>query len=187
MFKLLIAERPSWILQKPLKFLLRLVAGVFTIREVAEFLEIALEAHAEHEHIAPGWLGKCICSSSLAAPNCQIRLSAWLCSLTQCPKAGIITRLSGVLPQGSALLSRWIDMHAITLSSSRLLLHRCSRVTSSWCMVDACSGCAQQGNGWAGQCCPSCPGGHRGGPHHLRVGRTTASMLIMRQMRKHPT
>ena len=47
-----------WILQKPLKFLLRLVAGVFPIREIAEFLEITVEAHAEHEHIAPGWLGK---------------------------------------------------------------------------------------------------------------------------------
>ena len=45
------------LLQKPLKFLLRLIAGVFTIREIAEFLEVALEAHAEHEHIAPGWLG----------------------------------------------------------------------------------------------------------------------------------
>ena len=51
------------LLQKPLKFLLRFIAGVFTIRELAEFLEIALEAHAEHEHIAPGWLGECFCST----------------------------------------------------------------------------------------------------------------------------
>ena len=33
---------------------------MFTIREVAEFLRIALEAHAEHEHIAPGWLGEAL-------------------------------------------------------------------------------------------------------------------------------
>lgn len=58
MLELMTAQRSVWILQKPLKFLLRLVAGVFTIREIAEFLEITLEAHAEHEHIAPGWLGK---------------------------------------------------------------------------------------------------------------------------------
>ena len=47
-------------MQKPLKFLLHFVAGVFTIREFAEFLRIALEAHAEHEHIAPGWLGEAL-------------------------------------------------------------------------------------------------------------------------------
>jgi len=58
-------------LQKPLKFLLHLVAGVFTIREFAEFLRIALEAHAEHEHIAPGWLGEVlmICQVSVADMN----------------------------------------------------------------------------------------------------------------------
>ena len=44
-------------MQKPLKFLLRLIASVVTIRELAELLRVTLEAHAEHEHIAPGWLG----------------------------------------------------------------------------------------------------------------------------------
>ena len=44
-------------MQKPLKLLLRLIASVVTIRELAELLRVTLEAHAEHEHIAPGWLG----------------------------------------------------------------------------------------------------------------------------------
>lgn len=35
--------------------------------------------------------------------------------------------------------------------------------------VHCCSGGAQQGDGWAGQRCPPCPGGHRGGAYHFWV------------------
>jgi hypothetical protein len=42
---------------KPVKVLLSLAAGIFSLRFVAAFLQIVLEVHAEHEHIAPGWLG----------------------------------------------------------------------------------------------------------------------------------
>ena len=56
-------------MQKPLKLLLRLIASVVTVRELAGLLRVTLEAHAEHEHIAPGWLGEscryCILSSTL--------------------------------------------------------------------------------------------------------------------------
>ncbi len=71
---------PCMLLQKPLKFLLRLVAGVFTIREIAEFLEIALEAHAEHEHIAPSWLGGCVWRSSSAkwVVACHLHVCSFL-------------------------------------------------------------------------------------------------------------
>lgn len=43
---------------KPVKVLLTLAAGIFSLRFTAAFLQIVLEVHAEHEHIAPGWLGE---------------------------------------------------------------------------------------------------------------------------------
>lgn len=49
---------------KPVKVLLTLAAGIFSLRFTAAFLQIVLEVHAEHEHIAPGWLGKCTPLSS---------------------------------------------------------------------------------------------------------------------------
>ncbi|BDA41457.1 probable low conductance mechanosensitive channel YnaI at C-terminar half [Coccomyxa sp. Obi] len=51
-----IFETTVFAVKKPLKVALSLVAGVFSLRFFAAFLQIVLEVHAEHEHIAPGWL-----------------------------------------------------------------------------------------------------------------------------------
>ena len=65
-------------MQKPLKFLLRLIASVVTIRELAELLRVTLEAHAEHEHIAPGWLGKPFHNFLLSSPLADNKIHpAW--------------------------------------------------------------------------------------------------------------
>ena len=53
-----IFETTVFAVKKPLKVALSLVAGVFSLRFFAAFLQVVLEVHAEHEHIAPGWLGK---------------------------------------------------------------------------------------------------------------------------------
>lgn len=55
---LTIFETTVFAVKKPVKVLLSLVAGVFSARFLAGFLQTVLEVHAEHEHIAPGWLGK---------------------------------------------------------------------------------------------------------------------------------
>ncbi len=52
-----IFETTVFAVKKPVKVLLSIVAGVFSLRFLAAFLQICLEVHAEHEHIAPGWLG----------------------------------------------------------------------------------------------------------------------------------
>ncbi|KAK9909058.1 hypothetical protein WJX75_006607 [Coccomyxa subellipsoidea] len=49
-------ETTVFAVKKPVKVLLSIVAGVFSLRFLAAFLQIVLEVHAEHEHIAPGWL-----------------------------------------------------------------------------------------------------------------------------------
>ncbi|EIE25208.1 hypothetical protein COCSUDRAFT_61447 [Coccomyxa subellipsoidea C-169] len=51
-----IFETTVFAVKKPVKVLLSIVAGVFSLRFLAAFLQICLEVHAEHEHIAPGWL-----------------------------------------------------------------------------------------------------------------------------------
>lgn len=53
-----IFETTVFAVKKPLKVALSLVAGVFSLRFFAAFLQVVLEVHAEHEHIAPGWLGE---------------------------------------------------------------------------------------------------------------------------------
>ena len=65
-----IFETTVFAVKKPVKVLLQLVAGVFSLRFLAAFLQIVLEVHAEHEHIAPGWLG---------APSGEVCQSAAFC------------------------------------------------------------------------------------------------------------
>lgn len=52
-------ETATVALQKPLQVLLNAAAVVVSGRFLAAFLQIVLEVHAEHDHIAPGWQGAC--------------------------------------------------------------------------------------------------------------------------------
>lgn len=68
-------ETTVFAVKKPVKVLLSIVAGVFSLRFLAAFLQIVLEVHAEHEHIAPGWLGALsgdLCHSTAFYTGCVI-------------------------------------------------------------------------------------------------------------------
>ena len=55
-------------LQKPVAVLLNAAAAVCSMRFLTAFLQVVLEVHAEHDHIAPGWTG--MSRWRIPAPHC---------------------------------------------------------------------------------------------------------------------
>lgn len=62
-------------LQKPVAALLNVAAAVFSMRFLTAFLQVVLEVHAEHDHIAPGWTGTVVQPPSL--PSILSDLHGW--------------------------------------------------------------------------------------------------------------
>jgi hypothetical protein len=63
------AETAIIALQKPVAAFLNAAAAVFSMRFLTAFLQIVLEVHAEHDHIAPGWTGMPVDKAGLSSPS----------------------------------------------------------------------------------------------------------------------
>ena len=69
------AETAIVALQRPLALLLNAAAAVLSTRFLTAFLQVVLEVHAEHDHIAPGWTGA---PSSMLCMLCHVQAAGQL-------------------------------------------------------------------------------------------------------------